>query len=1216
MNIRTRFLTFLAAAAAVFTGCQQQEADFDLPSIKIEGSGITVDNETKKASFSAPKDLTAITLGVTATRDWKAEIEWDADEVPWINVSPEEGDGTGRTQEVKVTILDNPGYNRAKQIKFNINYDYKTLYITQSGEKGEEIVGTLENPFTVAGVNKYVKTLGSDVQSPNEVYVKGKISKIADAGTFSEGGTFGNATFYISDDGTPNNEFYCYRILYLGNKKFKAGQTDIKVGDDVIICGKVVNYKGNTPETVQSSAFLYELNGVSDGGEPTPTGDPKGTGTVDDPYNPAGAANAVKDLTWTSNEVYDATGDVYVKGIITRIADKGTFTDGGTYGNASFYISEDGTSAGEFYCYRILYLGNKKFQSGQTDIKVGDEVIICGQLMNYRGNTPETVAGKAYLYSLNGKTDGGDTPPGPSGEAKGTGTLDDPYNALGAANAVKDLTWTSNTEYQSTGDVYIKGKISRIANKGTFTEGGTYGNASFYISDDGKEANEFYCFRVLYLGNKKFEEGQTDIKVGDEVVVYGQLMNYQGNTPETVAGKAYLYSLNGNGGGGDTPGGEIKAMTIAAYLAEPVSTTQWYELTGTVSNIANPTYGNFDLTDDSGKVYVYGLCATKVEKNDKSFASLDIKEGDNITIITLRSEHNGSPQAGGSTPAYLKSKNGGGTPSTEGTGTLEDPYTAVGAAAAVKDLTWTSNTDYQKTEKVYVKGKISRIANKGTYTEGGSYGNASYYISADGTENGEFYIFRSLYFNGEKYTAGTDIKVGDEVIVYGSLMNYQGKTPETVAGENWLYSLNGKTDGGGSVPPSGGTLDNPYTVAQALDAVKDLTWTSNTEYESTDEVYMKGKISKIASKGTFTEGGSYGNASFYISDDGTETNEFYCFRVLYLENKKFEEGQTDIKVGDEVVVCGKLMNYKGNTPETVSGKAYLYSLNGKTEPGSGGGDTPAAGTVDNPYTVAQALDAVKDLTWTSNTEYESTDEVYMKGKISKVASKGTFTEGGSYGNASFYISDDGTETNEFYCFRILYLGNKKFEEGQTDIKVGDEVVICGKLMNYKGNTPETVSGKAYLYSLKSAPGGGGDTPAGNTVSFATNKDAQTWEAATDGTYGSGFGTTTQGLNIAYYKHTSSNNPVAPNENHVRVYKNAALSIASADGKKIKKIVIGCAPNAGTSSYCFDMAGLEGGASATCDKDALTVTWTGSATKVILHANNGQIRMEKLTVEFE
>ena len=47
-----------------------------------------------------------------------------------------------------------------------------------------------------------------------------------------------------------------------------------------------------------------------------------------------------------------------------------------------------------------------------------------------------------------------------------------------------------------------------------------------------------------------------------------------------------------------------------------------------------------------------------------------------------------------------------------------------------------------------------------------------------------------------------------------------------------------------------------------------------------------------------------------------------------------------------------------------------------------------------------------------------------------------------------------------------------------------------------------------------------------------------------------------------------------------------------------------------------MAGLEGGASATADKEGLTVTWSGSASKVVLHANNGQIRMEKLTVEFE
>lgn len=136
------------------------------------------------------------------------------------------------------------------------------------------------------------------------------------------------------------------------------------------------------------------------------------------------------------------------------------------------------------------------------------------------------------------------------------------------------------------------------------------------------------------------------------------------------------------------------------------------------------------------------------------------------------------------------------------------------------------------------------------------------------------------------------------------------------------------------------------------------------------------------------------------------------------------------------------------------------------------------------------------------------------------------------------------------------------------------------------------------------------------VSFATNSDAQSWATETDGTYGSGFTTTTQGLKIAYYKHTSTSSPVAPNANNVRVYKNSVLSISSTGTKKIKKIVIGTAPDSGSTSYCHDLDGLEGSADATCDKSALTVTWSGSASKVLLQSNEGQLRMEKLTVEFE
>ena len=1125
MKLSKRFFALLGLAAA-FIGCRPEEADYDLPQIKVGGPALNFDAETRLASCALDMQLVNIPLTISANRDWTAEITWDDEEIPWIAVTPDHGVASDQPQSVTLTVLNNAGYNRNKRIKFSIGFDYKTIALTQTGERGEEIIGTLDNPLTVNGAVKYVKSLGADVQSSSGVYVKGKISRIDDGNNFASSGTYGNATFYISDDGsTTSEQFYCYRVLYLGNKKWTSKDPDIKVGDDVIIYGNVVNYKGNTPETVQGTAFVYEHNGVNRGtdeGGGGSEGTPTGTGTVDDPYNVSAARAAVKNLTWTSNDTYEKTGVVYVKGKISRIADNGTYGQSGTFGNATFYINDDGADGAELYAYRILYLGNKKYTSG-TDIKVGDEVVICGELMNYRGNTPETVANSAYLYSLNGEGGGGGvTPPGPGVDPAGTGTQSDPYNVAAARDAVKNFTWTSNDVYDKTGTVYVKGKISRIADNGTYAQSGTFGNATFYISDDGTESNELYCYRILYLNNEKYTSG-TDIKVGDEVVICGELMNYRGNTPETVANKAYLFSLNSSGGGG------------------------------------------------------------------------------------------GGGESGGAS----------------GTGTLADPYNPQAAIDAVKNLTWTSNTDYQKTEKVYVKGKISRIANNGTYGQSGDFGNASYYISADGSENGEFYIFRSLYFNGEKYTAGTDIKVGDEVIVYGALMNYRGNTPETVANENWLYSLNGKTDGsggGGGDTPSGngsGTLADPYTPAGAIEAVKGLTWTSNTVYDKTDKVYVKGKISRIANNGTYGQSGDFGNASYYISADGTENGEFQIFRSLYFNGEKYKEG-TDIKVGDEVIVYGALMNYRGNTPETVANESWLYSLNGKTDgSGGGGGDTPTgngSGTLENPYTPAGAIDAVKDLTWTSNTVYDKTDKVYVKGKISRIANNGTYGQSGDFGNASYYISADGTENGEFQIFRSLYFNGEKYKEG-TDIKVGDEVIVYGALMNYRGNTPETVANENWLYSLNGktdggSGGGGGDTPGGGSVSFATNSGAQTWATATHATYGSGYATTTQGLDIAFYKHTSTSNPMAPTANHVRVYKNSVLSIASAEGKKIKKIVIGCAPDAGNSTYCFDMSGLEGSSNATADKTAKTVTWTGSAEKVVLQASSGQIRMENLTVEFE
>ena len=209
--------------------------------------------------------------------------------------------------------------------------------------------GTQADPYNVAAAIEFAEKLQVGEESQQDIYIKGKVASIRENYTAQ----YGNATFNISDDGTSKVTFTVYRALYLGNKKYTSGDL-LKEGDEVIVCGKVTNYNG-TLETQQNKAFLYSLNGKSEGGGGGggSTGTPKGSGTLDDPYNPAGAANAVKNLTWTSNDVYDTTGDVYVKGKISRIADKGTFTEGGTYGNASFYISEDGTENGEFYCFRV-----------------------------------------------------------------------------------------------------------------------------------------------------------------------------------------------------------------------------------------------------------------------------------------------------------------------------------------------------------------------------------------------------------------------------------------------------------------------------------------------------------------------------------------------------------------------------------------------------------------------------------------------------------------------------------------------------------------------------------------------------------------------------------------------------------------------------------------------------------------------------------------------
>ncbi|MDD7691177.1 MAG: hypothetical protein PT953_00565, partial [Prevotella sp.] len=292
-------------------------------------------------------------------------------------------------------------------------------------------------------------------------------------------------------------------------------------------------------------------------------------------------------------------------------------------------------------------------------------------------------------------------------------------------------------------------------------------------------------------------------------------------------------------------------------------------------------------------------------------------------------------------------------------------------------------------------------------------------------------------------------------------------------------SSEGGSGGGGTVvvePTGQGTVDDPYNSVAANNVAAQL-----ASGEESDIIYIKGKVVSIKEQ----YGTQYGNATFYISDDGTENNQFYVYRALYLGNVKYSSGDL-IKEGDDVVICGKVTNYMGNTYETVQGAAYLYSLNGNVSGGeTGGGEVSGAtgdGTEANPFNSIAANNFALSLAANAVSE----NAFYVKGKVVSVKEQ----YGTQYGNASFYISDDGTADNQFYVYRALYLNNEKYTSG-TLLQPGDDVVICGKLTNYMGNTPETAQGEAYLVSLKS--NGGGDTGGGSTGDTSTpNGDFETW----------------------------------------------------------------------------------------------------------------------------
>ena len=394
-----------------------------------------------------------------------------------------------------------------------------------------------------------------------------------------------------------------------------------------------------------------------------------------------------------------------------------------------------------------------------------------------------------------------------------------------------------------------------------------------------------------------------------------------------------------------------------------------------------------------------------------------------------------------------------GNPSGEGT--VADPFNV---AAALSYIKAGDNLD----QDVYVKGIIVSIEEVNT-----SFGNATFNISDDGTNTNVLKVYRSKSLNNQSFKSESEIKVGDEVVIVGKLVNYSG-TYEFTQG-CYIYSLN-QQGGGGTTPSAGtgtGTETDPYDVAAAISLA------------SKTGVFVKGYIVGYVTGQNIDEGAIFSASGADVSQTNVliaatpnETTVANCMPVqlpagAVRTGVNLKDNPGNLK--QEVLLYGDIDTYFRVPGIKNTTYAKIGTKESGTKPGgtTPSGDAKGSGTEADPFNPVAAYNEAAKLA----ADAVSSKDYYVKGKVSSV----TYQFDQEHGTATFRISEDGTANGEFIVYGCKYFGNTSWQNGNKQINAGDEVVICGKFTNYKGNTPEFASGQNWLVSLNGETGGN-DTP--------------------------------------------------------------------------------------------------------------------------------------------
>ena len=324
-----------------------------------------------------------------------------------------------------------------------------------SGEGGKDTTVVTEKKITCAEAAELCGKLTDGSQSAETYVITGYITDV-----------FANISnnqqsFWMADtkDGG--------KVVQAFWANLPEGVEKFTVGSKVTITGKLLKYvkpDGTVITEVKNPTVVIKEQGGDETPDQPIEGTPAGTGVENDPYNVAGALAYIQNL--PADEKPEAL--VYTKGVISEVVKLGTS------GSIQFKMQDKNVNNSllVFYCNN---LGNVPF-SALTDLKAGDEVVVCGKVVNFKGNTPEYAPG-AYLVSLNGKTEGEGGGSTPGGEEKPGEVTEFSI----------DLAYTLGTNAYENGMATINGvedcktlKIGTASKPGSFTLTMPAGKHTFY----------------------------------------------------------------------------------------------------------------------------------------------------------------------------------------------------------------------------------------------------------------------------------------------------------------------------------------------------------------------------------------------------------------------------------------------------------------------------------------------------------------------------------------------------------------------------------------------------------------------------------------------------------------------------------------------------------------------------------------------------------------